>query len=59
MKWASSIESTEGTPSGPSMELNWAQCVEKLIQSLKDGLEGNPDLLILFVSPDHKNNFEK
>jgi small ligand-binding sensory domain FIST len=59
MKWASSIESTEGTPSGPSMELNWAQCVEKLIQSLKDELEGNPDLLILFVSPDHKNNFEK
>lgn len=60
MKWASVLKSTEGTPkSRAAAELNCEDVAEKLLASLLEELGAEPDLLILFVSPDHRKNFEK
>ncbi|CAN5604875.1 FIST C-terminal domain-containing protein [soil metagenome] len=58
MKWASVLECMEAKPTH-SAELNWAAAVEKLAAELESQLEGKPDLLLAFISPDFKKYFDE
>lgn len=59
MKWATAIESTEGTQASVVSEESLAESVGRLIASFSAELGERPHFLAFFASPDHKNHIEQ